>query len=117
MVQSAVRLEASQKGVRMFRNNRGAFQDATGRWIRYGLANDSKQFGDKVKSSDLIGIRKVTITSDMTGCTIGQFVSREIKRGDWKYRGTAEERAQLAWLEFVLLMGGDAAFANSTGTL
>jgi hypothetical protein len=116
-VQAAVRLEASQKGVRIFRNNRGAFQDATGRWIRYGLANDSEQYGDKIKSSDLIGIRKVMITPDMVGGSIGQFVSREIKRTDWKYRGTAEEQAQLAWLEFILLMGGDAAFANSTGTL
>lgn len=41
--QQAIRVEASKKGMRLWRNNVGACQDHTGRFIRYGLANDSKK--------------------------------------------------------------------------
>lgn len=117
-VQNQVRLEASQKGLRLWRNNVGAVIDAeTNRHIRYGLANDSKAVNHKIKSADLIGIRPIKITPEYIGATIGQFVSREVKRPDWHYTGTEREQAQLAWAELIFSLGGDAAFATGTGTL
>jgi len=104
--QSAVRLEASSKGIMLFRNNVGAMQDDTGRVVRFGLANDSPALNKKIKSHDLIGLRPG-----------GQFVSREIKKPGWHYTGTAHEIAQLKFAELVLAKGGDAGFATGPGTL
>lgn len=116
-VQSRVRLEAAQKGVRLWRNNVGALKDETGRMVRYGLANDTAAVNRVIKSGDLIGIRPVLVTPQMVGATIGQFVSREVKAGGWRYTGTDREAAQLRWAELVISMGGDAAFASSDNTL
>lgn len=116
-VQNKVRLEASRKGLRLWRNNNGATTDENGNFIRYGLANDSKQLNDKIKSSDLIGIRPVLITPAHVGQVIGQFVAREVKPGSWSYSGIPREVAQLKFLELVASFGGDAAFATDEGTL
>jgi len=112
-LQTRVRLEASRKGLRLWRNNVGAAMDQNGNFIRYGLANESKKLNDSIKSSDLIGIRPVVIA----GIRVGQFVAREMKPADWKYTGTPRERAQLNFIELVASMGGDAAFCNREGTL
>lgn len=116
-VQSAVRLEAPHKGVWLGRNNVGALQDVTGRVVRYGLANDSAALNKQVKSGDLIGWRRVTITPDMVGAVIAQFVSRECKRPGWTYGGDDHEAAQLRWAHLVLADGGDAGFATGPGSL
>lgn len=116
-VQTRVRLEASRKGGRIWRNNVGATMDDHGNFIRYGLCNDSKQMNRQIKSSDLIGLRPVTVTQEHVGTTIGQFVAREIKPEGWQYTGTDREQSQLKFLELVASLGGDAAFANSEGTL
>lgn len=116
-VQNLVRLEASKKGLRLWRNNNGACYDDTGRFIRYGLANDSKKVNDVIKSSDLIGIRPVLITQEKVGTTIGQFVAREVKRGGWLYSGTKRELAQFNFINLVSSLGGDAAFTNREGSL
>lgn len=115
--QSAVRLEASQKGAKLWRNNVGALQDKRGRLVRYGLANDSAELNDAIKSADLIGWRPVLITPAHVGHTIGQFVSREIKEPGWQYTGADREPAQLAWANAVNAAGGDARFATGPGTL
>lgn len=112
---AAVRVAAARAGWRLWRNNVGALPDARGRWIRYGLANDSAAVNARFKSGDLIGIRPVVIGPDHMGRTIGQFVSRECKRPGWAYKGTDREVAQLAWMEFINAMGGDARF--TTGEL
>lgn len=116
-VQAAVRLEAAGKGIHLFRNNVGVMQDKDGRPVRYGLANDSSKLNKLVKSSDLIGWRRVRIEQSHVGNVIAQFVSRECKRGDWSYSGTEHEAAQLAWIKLVTSSGGDAKFCNSTGSL
>lgn len=116
-VQVRVRLEASAKGCRLFRNNVGATYDREDNFIRYGLANDSAQLNEKVKSADLIGIRPVLITQAHVGGVIGQFLSREVKAAGWRYRATEREQAQLKWAELVLAWGGDAAFATGPGTI
>lgn len=116
-VQSLIRLEAARKGIWMGRNNVGALKDKTGRVVRYGLANDSAAVNEVVKSADLIGVRKVLITSDHVGKIIGQLVSRECKPVDWVYTGTPREQAQLRWATLINSYGGDAAIVNSEGSL
>jgi hypothetical protein len=116
-VQAKVRLEASAKGMRLFRNNVGAGYLQDGSFLRWGLANDSDKANKAFKSADLIGIRPVTITKDMVGGIIGQFVSREVKAQNWKYKGDARELAQVRWAELIISMGGDASFCTDVGTL
>lgn len=116
-VQNNVRLEAGRKGVRLFRNNVGAMYDEQGNFVRFGLANESAQMNKTIKSADLIGIRSILVTPQMVGHRVGVFVSRETKRGDWRYAGDPDEVAQLNWLMLILSLGGDAAFANAEGTL
>lgn len=115
-IQTRVRLEASAKGARIWRNNVGAVLTEKS-FIRYGLANDSKQMNDKIKSSDLIGIKPIRITESMVGGVIGQFLAREVKKGDWNFTGTKRELAQLAFLNLIISLGGDAAFTNREGTI
>jgi len=112
---SIVRLKASDAGFTLFRNNVGACYDATGRFIRYGLANDSKQLNDSLKSSDLVGIRPVRIDVTHIGRVFGQFCALEVKRPGWMFRGTKRELAQEKFLALVASNGGYARF--TTGEL
>ena len=116
-VQSAVRLEAARKGVRLFRNNVGALVDSRGVPVRYGLANESKQVNEVMKSADLIGWRPLLIEPRHVGTVVAQFVSREVKAVGWHYTGADREPAQLAWAQLVTAGGGDAAFCTGVGTL
>lgn len=116
-VQTRIRLEASRVGCRLWRNNVGATYTPDGAFIRYGLANDSAQMNKSIKSSDLIGIKPLRITPAMVGYSVGQFVAREVKAATWSYTGTKREAAQLRFIQLVQSFGGDAAFANSEGTL
>ena len=110
--QSALRIEASRKGVKLFRNNVGALADKTGRFVRYGLANDSAAQNATIKSGDLIGIRGVLVGPEHVGHMMGIFVSREMKAPGWQYTGTDREVAQLNWINLINSCGGDAAFAT-----
>ena len=114
--QSLTRIDASQNGVWLTRNNVGCLNDLRGVPVRYGLCNESKEQNSKVKSADLIGIRPLLIGPHHIGTTIGQFVSREIKHEGWKWKGDKHEVAQLNWCNFVLSKGGDAAFCTGPGS-
>lgn len=116
-VQSRVRLEASKAGCRLWRNNVGAGYAEDGRFMRWGLANDSSQVNAVIKSADLIGIRPRIIQPQDVGKLIGQFLSREVKAGGWRYSGTPREVAQLAWANIINSLGGDASFATGGGTV
>lgn len=116
-VQANVRLEASRKGAHLFRNNVGVFTDKDGRPVRYGLANDSAKLNKVIKSSDLIGWRKLRINHEHVGQVVAQFVSVECKKGGWIYSGDEREVAQLKWLELVNANGGYAKFCTGAGTL
>lgn len=104
---------AAKKGWRLWRNNSGAVTTEDGRHIRFGLANTSAQLNKKIKSSDLVGIAPTLITPEHVGQTLGVFVSIEVKREGWQYKGTPREVAQLRWLELVAALGGIAYFQNN----
>lgn len=115
-IQAHVRLAASAAGWRVWRNNIGVLMDARGVPVRYGLANESKAVNSSVKSGDLIGIRPVLITPEMVGQTIGQFVSLECKRPEWKFNANDKHQAaQAHWAKIVNDLGGYAIF--TTGQL
>lgn len=116
-VQSVVRLEASQKGVKLFRNNVGALKDERGRLVRYGLGNDTAAMNEVLKSADLVGFRSVVILPHHVGHRFAQFTSREVKAPGWQYTGADREAAQLAWANLVNANGGDAAFVTGEGSL
>lgn len=117
-LQNIARIIASQRGGFLWRNNSGAFQDAKGRWVRYGLGNDSKAINKVMKSSDLIGVMPVTITQDMVGKKIGQFVAIEIKDGEWRFtKGDERAEAQLNFLHLIDKVGGAAGFATCEADL
>ncbi len=98
--------------MRLWRNNVGVLKDERGVPVRYGLANDSPQLNKRLKSSDLIGWRRL----DIGGQVVAQFVALECKREDWKRRpNDAHETAQEAWLSLVAADGGYAKF--TTGDL
>ena len=112
-VQQQIRLAVGSAGY-LWRNNSGAFRDEKGRWIRYGLANESKQFNEVCKSSDLIGITPVTVTPDMVGKTIGVFTAVECKQPGWKLLPSDKRgAAQLNFINLVRACGGIAGFARS----
>lgn len=114
--QSLVRLDAAHNGVWLTRNNVGALVDERNVPVRYGLANESKEQNKVIKSADLIGIRPVLIGPQHVGMVIGQFVSRECKHETWQWKGDKHETAQLAWANFILSKGGDAAFCTGPGS-
>jgi hypothetical protein len=115
--QANVRLEASQKGARLWRNNLGATTDSRGNFFRYGLANDSAAVNKTMKSSDLIGILPIVILPEHVGHIFGQFLAREMKAPGWKYTGTEREVAQLNFINLINDLGGNAAFATGRGTI
>ena len=116
-VLSDIRLEASESGMRLWRNNVGATYTSNGDFIRYGIANDSHKINTYIKSADLIGIKPIIITQKHIGCIIGQFISREIKKPGWKYSQTDKEKSQNNWAELIISLGGDACFAKGRGSL
>lgn len=103
-IQQLVRLEASKHGIRLFRNNSGALKDETGRVVRFGLANESSRLSETFKSSDLIGIMPD-----------GRFIAIECKKSNWNPNKNfdAREIAQKNFIDFIVVRGGIAGFANS----
>lgn len=109
-VSASIRIEGAKRGVILMRNNSGAFEATAGRWVRFGLGNDSEALNRVMKSSDLIGL--------MCGwwwghpAVVGLFVAVESKKPGWRYAGTPREIAQLAFIDHVRRHGGVACFAT-----
>lgn len=116
-VQSLVRLEAPRHDYWLTRNNVGALRDAQGRFVRFGLANESKAQNTVIKSGDLIGWRRRVIVTADVGNVIAQFASREAKKEGWQLNpNDPHEAAQVRWRDFVITSGGDAAFVSGPGS-
>lgn len=98
-IQQNIRVQLGHGDVRLWRNNTGCLKDQQGRFVRFGLATGS---------SDLIGLRKVTITPDMVGQEVGVFCAVEVKSPTGK--PTAE---QLRFIQCVRGFGGFAGVARS----
>jgi len=114
-VQQEIQIEAKYFNCDLMRNNSGALKDDTGRPVRYGLGNISKEHNDRIKSSDLIGFTKVVITPDMVGKTVAIFTAIECKEECWNEdkKLDARETAQQAFIIWIKANGGFAGFANS----
>lgn len=119
--QQQVRLQVAHAGGGSWRNNVGATKSkcpdcgAPQDVVRYGLANDSQQLNEKIKSADLICCVPQLILPEHVGQKWGRFVSIEIKRPGWAFRGVGRENAQMAWAAAVSRLHGIAMF--STGTV
>ncbi len=113
-IKTACQVDACRVGGRLWRNNVGAGKLENGEFMRWGLCNESAATNKLIKSSDLIGIKPVTITQEMVGTVIGQFWAVETKPEDWDYSGKGRELAQKVFLELVKQFGGCSEF-NNTG--
>lgn len=100
-IQQAIRIALSEGGCRVFRNNCGAYKDAEGRFVRYGVASPG--------GSDLIGWKSVTVTHDMLGQRLAVFVAVEVKGPK-----TPVRPEQTNFIERVIEAGGFAGVARST---
>lgn len=112
VTQQQVRMEHCQIGGRLWRNNCGAYTDERGVPVRYGLANESKKLNSHIKSSDLIGITPHIVAVEDVGQQLGIFTAIEVKKGNWRYTGSAREQAQLKFLLLVMSMGGIGKFST-----
>lgn len=110
-VNARIRIEGAKRGVMLWRNNSGAFENEEGRWVRYGLANDSARISELIKSSDLIGVACGWWWGFPS--VSGVFLAVECKRSGWTYAGTGREPAQLNYLNLVRKYGGAACFATT----
>lgn len=116
--QNQIRLSAAKQGVTLWRNNNGAFEDKNGRWVRYGLANESKKISKHIKSSDLIGVKPVIVTPEMIGKIIGVFTAVEVKSSNWRYNPNDERTiAQQNYINVVWQNGGLGGFAWDDASL
>lgn len=106
-VQAAIRLRAAELGWWLLRNNVGAYKDAKGRLVRYGLANSSPQEHDMYHSSDLIGIGPM-----------GLALAVECKPRGWTYDPSDDhEAAQERFLARVRKAGGIGIFCTDARQL
>lgn len=102
--QQEIRLAAASAGTVLFRNNQGAYKDANGRWVKYGVCNPG--------GADLIGWTPVVITPDMIGRTVAVFTACEVKSAKGK-----PTDAQVNFIGAVQKAGGFAGVARSVADL
>lgn len=111
---SQIRLFAAHQGIHLWRNNNGAFQDSTGRWVRFGICNDSPKLAEKIKSSDYIGIRPLLITPEWVGHVVGVFTAVETKPPLWTFNPSDSHTiGQSNFHDIVRQSGGFAGFARN----
>lgn len=91
-IQQLVRLEASRLGAVVWRNNQGAYKDAKGFFVRYGVCNPG--------GSDLVGIFK------------GKFLAIECKAP-----GKNPTPEQQLFIDMVNKLGGIAGVVRSADDL
>lgn len=111
-IQQQIQMNAVKQGCLLMRNNSGAFQDKTGRWVRYGLGHISPN--QETKSSDLVGPTTITITPEMVGKSVAIFTAMEIKPAAFKFSESIPRHVhQKNFIDWIKLRGGIAGFASS----
>jgi hypothetical protein len=111
-LQQAIQIEGVKYGCQLMRNNSGAFKDATGRFVFFGLGNVSKKHSDKIKSSDLIGFHCLKVGGSYNHLAV--IVAVEVKEPGWKFNpNDKREVAQKAFIDWINNHGGRAGFAQS----
>ena len=114
VIQQEIMMEGPRFNNLLLRNNSGAFKDADGRLVRFGLGSVSKKHSDVIKSSDLIGMTTFVVTPEMVGMVMGQFTAVEVKREGWKRNlNDKRENAQEAFIDLVRSKGGCAGFVSN----
>lgn len=98
-IQQAIRLALGRGDIRLWRNNTGTLYDRQGRPVTFGLCKGS---------SDLIGLRSVTIGPEHVGRTLAVFAALEVKSATG--RPTPE---QVAFIDTVRELGGLAGVVRS----
>ena len=117
-VQDGCRLLIQKTGGILMRNNSGAMKLPDGRFLRWGLGNDSIALNKKRKSPDLIGPTPMLIKPHHVGRTIGVFTAIETKPSGWVFRDSCEHSvAQLNCLQLFADRGAIAAFINDEDQL
>lgn len=91
-------LAVSRAGARLFRNNVGALEDKTGRWVRFGVGGKG--------GSDYIGFMPVKILPEHVGRTFAVFTALEVKGS-----GTKVQPEQVDFVQLVRKAGGIAGIA------
>ena len=99
VIQQQIRLALGSGPVRLWRNNTGTLPDRQGRPVRFGLCKGS---------SDLIGLRTITIGPEHVCQTMAVFAAVEVKSATG--RPTPDQRA---FIDTVQSMGGLAGIARS----
>lgn len=115
-IQSEVLLAAADAGLTLWRNNTGQAWAGEAERLPDGsvLIRDPRPLhaGLCKGSSDLIGLRRVTITPEMVGETLAQFVALEVKSP----RGRLTQE-QSRFIGFVDQAGGLARVVRCAGDL
>ncbi len=114
-----VRLRAAGYGVKLLRNNSGAYsaKNPPSAGTRWGLGNESKALNRELKTGDFVGWSPVIITAEMVGKTIPVFTNFEAKKEGFKERKTynknTREYGQNNFNLLVINAGGLAGFVTS----
>lgn len=117
-VQTHTRLALARTGSLVYRNNVGVAETPDGRPVRYGLANESKQQNEQIKSSDLICAVPTLIQPYHVGRTFAVFGAFETKHPDWHMTPSDHRAAaQLRFLNLVRSVGGIGAFVTDAGQI
>lgn len=96
---------ASREDLVLWRNNMGLATSANGSPVRYGVGPNG--------ASDWIGYRSVTITPDMVGTEIAQFIAVEAKAPDAR----TPDDAQLRFIGRIRKAGGKAIVVRGRSDL
>ena len=94
-----IRLALSRGPTRLWRNNTGTLYDRQCRPVQFGLCKGS---------SDLIGLRSITIGPEHVGTTMAVFAAVEVKSPTGRL--TAEQQS---FIDTVQSMGGMSGIARS----
>ena len=113
-VSQETQIRATHYNCILMRNNSGALLDSEGRLVRFGLGNVSKKHQDRIKSSDLIGFKKVRITPDMVGKDVAVITVIEVKKEAWNpdKKFDKRETAQSNFITWIKNNGGLGGFVN-----